>query len=148
MSSSAKDGYGLVIKTNEYTGNFEREMCAFLTGQVGECEVGDDMRDILVEEGVDMETMGFESYINHVPDDHGCHRPVSLDENDANNLIIYFHTKPSEKQIEHIKKYAPMFDQYNRTHSRMKEFNQNNPKINILGYELRKYNFNVESVEI
>lgn len=32
--------YTLIVDTNLYSGNFEREMCAFITGQIGECGVG------------------------------------------------------------------------------------------------------------
>ncbi len=31
--------YLFVIDTDTYAGNFEREMCAYVTGQIGECEV-------------------------------------------------------------------------------------------------------------
>ena len=43
MSTTPKNGYGLVVKTNSYAGDFEREYCAYVTGQVGECEVGWEM---------------------------------------------------------------------------------------------------------
>jgi len=34
--------YIFVIDTNSYAGNFEREMCAHLTGYVGECGTGEE----------------------------------------------------------------------------------------------------------
>lgn len=34
--------YSIIIETNLYAGNFEREMTAFATGCVGTCEVGDE----------------------------------------------------------------------------------------------------------
>lgn len=37
-----QETYQLLVKTNCYAGNFERELCAFMTGQVGDCEVGDE----------------------------------------------------------------------------------------------------------
>lgn len=33
----------VAIDTNQYAGNFEREMCAYITGQYGDCGVGDDI---------------------------------------------------------------------------------------------------------
>jgi hypothetical protein len=33
-------GYIFVVDTEEYAGNFEREMCAYATGMTGECGVG------------------------------------------------------------------------------------------------------------
>lgn len=32
--------YSIVVETDSYAGNFEREMCAFMTGHIGKCEVG------------------------------------------------------------------------------------------------------------
>lgn len=32
--------YTFIVDTNLYSGNFEREMCAYITGQIGECGVG------------------------------------------------------------------------------------------------------------
>ncbi|AEO93591.1 gp332 [Bacillus phage G] len=34
------DKYGFIIDTNKYSGNFERELCAYVTGHIGECNVG------------------------------------------------------------------------------------------------------------
>ncbi len=34
------DHYLFVIDTDTYAGSFEREICAYVTGQIGECEVG------------------------------------------------------------------------------------------------------------
>jgi len=32
--------FGFIVDTDSYTGNFEREMCAFMTGHIGKCEKG------------------------------------------------------------------------------------------------------------
>lgn len=133
MSTTANEGFELVIKTNSYTGNFEREMCAYLTGQYGECEVGKEFINLLPNKP------DFESIINQVADDHGCYRPVSLHEQNPNNLVIFFHKKPSEKHIDHIKQYASTFDHVWRTYGRMAEFRKNNPKIEILGFAIETY---------
>ncbi|KKK83825.1 hypothetical protein LCGC14_2789530, partial [marine sediment metagenome] len=34
------DSWIFIIDTDSYAGNFEREMCAYITGRVGECGVG------------------------------------------------------------------------------------------------------------
>lgn len=34
--------FKLVVDTAQYSGNFEREMCAYITGQFGECGVGEE----------------------------------------------------------------------------------------------------------
>jgi hypothetical protein len=52
----SQDGERLlfVVDTDTYAGNFEREMCAYITGQVGECEVGEEIakaaRMMLIEQ--------------------------------------------------------------------------------------------------
>ena len=37
-----------VVDTDTYAGNFEREMCAFMTGITGACGVGKE--EVLIEE--------------------------------------------------------------------------------------------------
>lgn len=70
--------FKLVVDTEQYSGNFEREMCAYITGQVGECSVGEDWvemygetirhldwwRDHIVERADDSESP--------------CYRPVTI----------------------------------------------------------------------
>ena len=102
MSTTAKKGFGFVVKTNEYTGNFEREMCAFVTGRIGECEVGDAY---IVNLPVNFDN------IMDVADDSGCHRPVSVHDNDSNNLVIFFETEPSKEQIELMKERSKLFNE-------------------------------------
>jgi len=70
--------YEFVIDTNEYAGNFERQMCAYVTGCIGDCGVGDDIADIVRD---DIAQSGFSEPIDDLvislPDEHGCHRPVT-----------------------------------------------------------------------
>lgn len=42
--------YTFVIDTDKYSGNFCREMCAYITGVVGDCGVGDDEQKKFFEE--------------------------------------------------------------------------------------------------
>jgi len=42
--------YKFIIDTDQYAGNFEREMCAYLTGTVGECGVGDEFAELFSKE--------------------------------------------------------------------------------------------------
>jgi hypothetical protein len=69
------DYYILCIDTDQYSGNFEREMCAYATGNVGECEVGRDQAEKYYTE------TGKDDSIDEVieqPDDHGCCRPCAI----------------------------------------------------------------------
>jgi hypothetical protein len=43
INEGPKNGYAFVIDTDQYAGNFEREMTAYLTGRIGQCGVGDNM---------------------------------------------------------------------------------------------------------
>ena len=44
------DHYLFVIDTDIYAGNFERQMCAYITGQIGECEVGKENAELARQE--------------------------------------------------------------------------------------------------
>src|SRR3989338_2363944 len=71
------DHYLFVIDTNIYAGNFEREMCAYITGQIGECGVGKDNAEIAKKEISDVVAQ-LEDLVELAPDEHGCARPVSI----------------------------------------------------------------------
>jgi len=79
-SSSSKELYIFVAHTNLYSGNFERELTAYCTGQVGECEVGDEHADMFREEVEDDELIEkFAELIQRVADeDNGCERPTEI----------------------------------------------------------------------
>ena len=92
--------HSIVIKTNQYAGNFERELCAHLTGIVGECEVG--------EEYVYGEiTEIFEQSIDTPADDNGTRRPVGLGSQNegatSHDVVIYFDSEPTKEQVQVIK---------------------------------------------
>ena len=107
-----------VIDTSQYAGNFERQMCAYCTGQIGECGVGDEFVDEKIADifGEDIDCF--------VMDDHGCGRPVSIWPVDNperrggghpyNAVAIFFNQRPTSKQIDTMK-------------TRAKEFAENQP---------------------
>lgn len=94
MSAKNVTSVVVAIDTDQYAGNFERQMCAFITGQVGDCEVGKDLAELALEE---FSEDGFDNFINCVvwiedhivseSDENGCQRPVSIwpTEGRANN---------------------------------------------------------------
>ena len=69
-----KKRYSVIIDTNEYSGNFEREMCAYITGVLGECGVGKEQAQIYFKE-TGKEPM---ASVVLVSDEHGYHRPVCI----------------------------------------------------------------------
>ena len=107
-----------IIDTDQYAGNFERQMCAYCTGQIGQCEVGSEFVDEKIEsifaEDVDCSVM----------DDQGCGRPVSVwpvgdperrgRMGSCNAVAIFFNQMPTPEQIDTMK-------------ARAKEFAENRP---------------------
>lgn len=70
--------YLFIIDTDTYTGNFERELCAYITGYAGECGVGQDIAD-KIEKDLEFNYLKYiDTHILLRPDEHGCHRPVSI----------------------------------------------------------------------
>lgn len=73
MVDEFKAPFAFVIDTNQYAGNFERELCAYITGRIGDCQVGE------VNAAKFQSEVGepFENVVDEA-DDHGCRRPVSI----------------------------------------------------------------------
>ncbi len=68
-----------VVDTDSYAGNFEREMCAYATGLIGNCGVGEENATLFLEE-TDTEEYDnpLEEIRENVQDEHGTHRPCSI----------------------------------------------------------------------
>lgn len=62
-----------IVDTDEYAGNCERPMVAWMTGAVGDCEVGHVEAERARADGVNLD----ESLI-WLTDDHGCARPATI----------------------------------------------------------------------
>lgn len=99
-----------VIDTDQYAGNFERDMCAYCTGHIGDCEVGDDY----AKRYFDHETEAFEN-IEQRNDNDSCRRPCSIYPTPGtghhNSVAIFFYEKPTAKQVELIKRRAGAFNE-------------------------------------
>lgn len=68
----------LVVDTDHYAGNFERQSIAYATGLTGECGVGSDLAELAQAE---MSSAALEWWEDHglsLPDEHGCHRPATI----------------------------------------------------------------------
>ena len=100
-----KENYLIIIKTDKYTGNFERELCAYSTGIVGDCDVGEEEAEMFNEKYPNKEypeVSKFEDLVTQRPDEHGCYRPVSISELDSNAIDIYFEGKPNQEELDLI----------------------------------------------
>lgn len=117
----------LVIDTNSYSGNFERELCAFITGHVGECGVGESYADMYklehtplphVEHVLDAE-YGIERPVNIYPtigmwnDGMGNHYPDSVAGDKKypayQSIVIYFQKVPNQALIDFMMERAKIF---------------------------------------
>ena len=70
--------FAALIDTNEYSGNFEREMVAYITAQIGECGVGQPIAELAEAELTEKQFEWFEENILHKLDDNGCSRPARI----------------------------------------------------------------------
>ena len=70
--------FTVIIDTDKYSGNFEREMCAYITGVLGICEIGEKESDIALEE-LDQETIyWFNNNTIQMSDDGSNLRPCAI----------------------------------------------------------------------
>lgn len=105
--------YYFIIDTDSYSGNFERQLCAYITGQVGECGVGQDIATFIAREpGV--RDIGM--FIRHEPDDHGVYRPAKIyqtlrvhDNNGYQSVAIGLLSRPSQSILKKMCKRAKEF---------------------------------------
>jgi hypothetical protein len=99
--------YAILIKTDSYAGNFEREMCAHVTGHIGECGVGDEYVDESIAEK-------FEDYITQESDETGCYRPAALGYDlggSSDDVVIWFNQKPTQEHIDIIKERLKTYNE-------------------------------------
>jgi hypothetical protein len=138
----------LVVETNAYAGNFERELTAWATGVVGECGVGDAEAVEFIEAA---DAMGYETrdedlgadvspfnelmeLIIDEGDDVSCMRPCTMSKN-ANgeylNVEMFMFRAPSDKDLNFIVHRVNLFPEYWRAASHCEP-------VKILGVKLLK----------
>jgi hypothetical protein len=116
----------IVIDTNLYAGNFERELAAYCTGQTGECQVGDRQAEMFREDVSAEIDQAFQNAIGSRADDRGTMRPSSIwatpgRKNDGvgnfsngepdpwpayESVAIFFNKRPTPEMINVIKTRA------------------------------------------
>lgn len=113
--------YYIIFDTNSYAGNFERELCAYATGVIGDCGVGEEFIDVFIKEekiNYDKEysTLNEDFWgnlIGFTQDDDGCWRPVNIDITPGtayySSVRIILNHKPTIKQYELIKNRGKKF---------------------------------------
>jgi len=107
----------IAIDTEQYSGNFERQMCAYITGQIGECGVG---KEIAAAEAKNIKW--FNKHVTREDDDSDfhCYRPTSIWETPGwFNNGAGKHFKDTVENIEKAKEKAIKF--ITDYHSKQKE---------------------------
>src|SRR5271156_1981169 len=66
--------YIFIVDTDAYAGNFERELCAYMTGVLGECGIGEEAKKLYEKDGFEP----LKNLVTQVPDDHGYWRPCAI----------------------------------------------------------------------
>lgn len=84
------------------------DFCAFLTGVLGECEVGEEEKRLYDEE----ESYEFE--LRQVPDDNGTRRPVKISGKGYESLTIFLYEPLNNTEIEIIKRRLSIFAEKNK----------------------------------
>ena len=104
--------YMFVIDTESYSGNFEREITAYCTGRIGDCEVGDGEASIFRKEVGDPDKI-FGGVLD-IPDEHGCSRPTSIYPTPGwfnNGMGGHFRDGQDEESLEHYKKACILYSE-------------------------------------
>lgn len=78
----ANTSYIFVVDTEEYAGNFERQLCAYATGKIGDCGVGREernqfLKDMKFDDYYDEPNDHLFSFLEQKPDERGCWRPCA-----------------------------------------------------------------------
>lgn len=159
--------YIFIVDTTEYAGDFEREMCAFCTGVIGDCEVGREEKKKWIEAYGEDKADEMYEMMEQRPDEHGCRRPVSIvptpgyintgmgkhiKEKDAKpederypayqSVAMYFYERPTKEVINMIKERAKLFTKTNDRISR-------EPRtLKILGFRLLKETTVIEEIAL
>lgn len=137
MVENPNCNYLLVITTNQYAGNFERELTAYLTGCIGECEVGHQAAEDYNAQG-DV-TDGLFCELAYCHDDHGVSRPCTIwksDNGKYESVAIFFNDKPLTAEVTMIKKRLKTYHEYRLAQPR--HINDRVEEIGIVGIELLK----------
>lgn len=170
-------GWIFVIDTDEYAGNFERAMTAYLTGCTGDCGVGEKFAAMFVKEVGEKEQEKFYDVTEQRPDDHGCHRPCAIYPtngwyNDGNgkhykdvpkagatvkkktkypaylSVGIFFNEKPTKAQIKLMKDRASKFVEACKEDNKRIGIPMNPEKLNITGFRLVREILDTEEEDV
>lgn len=130
-----------------WVGNFERELCAYCTGMIGECGKGsDEAEQFFLDFNILSEDESpFVEAVNYVMDDGGCERPVAIypggkgetpGKTTHTAVAIFFHEKPTDELIAIMKERAYRFAKERPDGEKFKDLGIRDEIINITGFRL------------
>ena len=131
--------YLFIINTDQYAGNFERELCAFCTGVIGACGVGETEQNKFIKDYNEDKVDEMCELLEQRCENEGCERPVSVSFPNT-SLEIYFYNKPTQEVIDMIKERANRFE--------LKDWNGKSKPLSILGFKLKIETTIVECIDI
>ena len=85
-----------VIDTDKYAGNFEREMCAFMTGIIGECGIGVEEAQLYYEQTGLSPSVAI--FFEQKPSEEMCHRMMER----AKSYMEYCRKMPNKYERHDI----------------------------------------------
>jgi len=147
--SEYKSPWTFVIDTDgkAWVGNFEREMCAYCTGMIGQCEKGiEEANEFFNDFNLvgEEESPFFERVDCYVMDDSGCGRPASIypgwkesapGKTIYTGVAIFFYENPTDELISIMKERAYKFAE-ERPDQEKCGWIEKIEKINITGFRL------------
>jgi hypothetical protein len=147
----------LIIDTEQYSGNFERAMCAYVTAQYGECKVGSEIAD---EASKNIKHVDWWcDHIVSLPDENNCHRPVDNWETPGffnNGLGKHYKDIPENEDIA-VKEAIQFMTNYNKNQITMVKNHilENNFELGNRGWTkedcesiIKKYEDDIKRVSI
>ena len=89
--------FAFIVVTDQYAGNFERQLCAYMTGCVGDCLVGQECAETHARDGLSPS-----QNVQNVPDEHGCARPASIwsEDETRGSVAIWLNEEPDFAEME------------------------------------------------
>ncbi len=132
MVENPNCSYIVLISTNNYSGNFERELTAYVTGCYGECEVGKREANDFLNNVEDDSLFTEIAYCIH---DDTASRPCSIWPNADgiyNSVAIFFNDKPLPVEMAIIRDRLSTYNSFRA--------GQDKDPISINGIELVKVN--------
>lgn len=146
--------YKIIIETDKYAGNFEREMTAFMTGAVDDYDIGAELKPIFKEECSKEISLEIENLVEFKPDDHGTYRPCAIrpNKNGSYNFVeIYLCQKPRKEILELLKERAFKYAQNKSTYDALRfgeEIAEKMDAIKILNVKLIEVKTKIEESEV